>query len=69
MGATYPKPEQRDWTMQYIAEHRLWTDVATACNIKPAAVRLWRQVPPLRVPAVEKAIGKSRRWIRPDLYE
>jgi hypothetical protein len=68
MGKPYPKDHERDATMRFIEKHKLWCAVATECGIRPAAVRLWRRVPPLRVPAVEKATGRSRRFIRPDLY-
>jgi len=58
----------RDATMRYIAKNKLWKAVAAECRIKPGAVRLWRKVPPLRVRSVERAIGRPRRMIRPDLY-
>jgi hypothetical protein len=54
--------------MRYIAKKKLWAAVAAECQIRPGAVRLWRKVPPLRVLGVERAIGRPRRLIRPDLY-
>jgi DNA-binding transcriptional regulator YdaS (Cro superfamily) len=68
MGTPASKKPPRDRTLRYIAKRKLWNAVAAECNIKPGAVRLWRKVPPLRVLAVERAIGRPRRLIRPDLY-
>jgi hypothetical protein len=58
----------RDNTMRYIARKRLWNAVAAQCGITPGAVRLWLKVPPTHVRSVERAIGRPRRLIRPDLY-
>jgi hypothetical protein len=57
-----------DPTMRYIAKENLWDAVALQCGISRHAVKLWRRVPPLRVIDVERAIGRPRRLIRPDLY-
>jgi DNA-binding transcriptional regulator YdaS (Cro superfamily) len=54
--------------MRYISMHRLWNAVAAECGITPAAVRMWHKVPALRVLAVERAIGRPRHLIRPDIY-
>ena len=66
MGRRLTKP--RDATMRYIARKRLWDAVAAQCGITAGAVRLWGRVPPIRVRDVERAIGRPRRLIRPDLY-
>lgn len=66
MGRRATKP--RDATMRYIARNNLWNAVAAQCGITTTAVRLWLRVPPLRVRDVERAIGRPRRLIRPDLY-
>jgi DNA-binding transcriptional regulator YdaS (Cro superfamily) len=42
--------------------------LAEALSISRAAVSQWDEVPPLRVIAVERASGVSRRELRPDLY-
>ena len=68
MGVPAAKRPPRDATMRYIAKKKLWAAIAAECNIKPGAVRLWRKAPPLRVLGVERAIGRPRRLIRPDLY-
>jgi hypothetical protein len=68
MGVPAAKKPPRDATMRYIAKKKLWAAIAAECNIRPGAVRLWRKVPPLRVLGVERAIGRPRRLIRPDLY-
>ena len=68
MGTPTARRPPRDATMRYIAKKKLWNAIAVECGIKPAAVRLWRKVPPLRVRSVERAIGRPRRMIRPDLY-
>jgi hypothetical protein len=36
--------------------------------ISPQAISQWKQVPPERVIAVERASGISRQVLRPDLY-
>ncbi len=66
MGRRLTKP--RDATMRYIARKGLWNAVAAQCGITAGAVRLWIRVPPTRVRDVERAIGRPRRLIRPDLY-
>lgn len=55
--------------MRYIARNNLWNAVALQCGITAGAVRLWYKVPPLRVRDVERATGRPRRLIRPDLFE
>lgn len=57
-----------DKTMRYIARNDLWDAIALQCGISRTAVRSWKQVPPLRVLAVERATGRPRWLIRPDLY-
>lgn len=64
-----PLTKPRDATMRYIARKGLFEAVAKQCGITPGAVRLWTKVPPLRVPDVERAIGRPRRLIRPDLHQ
>jgi len=68
MGTPAAERPPRDATMRYIAKNKLWNAIAIECGIRPSAVRLWRKVPPLRVRSVERAIGRPRRMIRPDLY-
>lgn len=68
MGTPAANKPPRDQTMRYIARKKLWRAVALQCGIKPGTVRLWWRVPPRRVISVEKAIGRPRRLIRPDLY-
>lgn len=63
-----PVPQRDDLTMRYIAKNNLWNAVALQCGIKPKAVRAWTRVPPNRVRAVEAAIGRPSRLIRPDLF-
>lgn len=62
-----PLTRPRDATMRYIAKRNLWNAVAAQCGISATAVRLWSKVPKQRVVAVERAIGRPRRLIRPDL--
>lgn len=66
MGRALTKP--RDATMRFIARKGLWEAVAAQCGITSGAVRLWTRVPLDRVVDVEKAIGRPRRLIRPDLF-
>lgn len=61
--------DRRDPTMRYIARKNLWEAVAAQCRISSGAVRLWSRVPPMRVRDVERAIGRPRRLIRPDLFK
>lgn len=68
MGVPAALKPPRDATLRYIAEHRLWATIAAECGIREGAVRLWRQVPAKRVLHVERAIGRPRYLIRPDLY-
>lgn len=63
-----PLTKERDPTMRYIARKSLWKAVARQCGITAGAVRLWYKVPAERVRDVERAIGRPRRLIRPDLY-
>lgn len=63
-----PPCRRDDPTMRYIAKKKLWDAIALQCGISPRAVRSWKRVPPLRVIAVEKAIGRPRHLIRPDLH-
>jgi hypothetical protein len=62
-----PRPA-RDPTMRFIAKHNLFEAVALQCGISKRAVYGWKRVPKARVLDVEKATGRSRRLIRPDLY-
>jgi hypothetical protein len=59
---------ERDETMRYVARKNLWKAIALQCGITPGAVRAWKRVPRERVLAVEIAIGRPRRLIRPDLH-
>jgi hypothetical protein len=68
MGVPAALKPPRDATLNYIAEKKLWGAVADACGIQEGAVRLWRQVPAKRVLHVERALGRPRHLIRPDLY-
>ena len=68
MGVPAADKPPRDATMRYIARKDLWKAVAAECRIRPGAVRLWWQVPSRRVLGVERATGRPRRLIRPDLY-
>jgi hypothetical protein len=63
-----PLTKERDATMRYIARKTLWNAVALQCGITPGAVRLWVRVPQQRVRDVERAIGRPRSLIRPDIY-
>lgn len=60
--------ERRDPTMRYIAKRKLFAAIALQCGITPATVRDWVRVPEHRVHDVERATGRPRRLIRPDLY-
>lgn len=60
--------KRKDATMRYIAKKDLWEAVAVQCGISPRSVRSWRRVPWTRVIAVERATGRSRHLIRPDLH-
>ena len=42
--------------------------LAEAIGVKPQAISQWREVPPLRVIAVERATGVFRYDLRSDLY-
>ena len=68
LGTLAANKPPRDATLRFIAKHKLWNAIAAECCIKPGAVRLWRKVPPLRVLAVERATGRPRHLIRPDIY-
>jgi hypothetical protein len=57
----------RDSTMRFIAKRNLFEAVALECGISTRAVYGWKRVPKARVLDVEKATGRSRRLIRPDL--
>lgn len=59
---------ERDATMRWIAKKNLWHAIAIQCGISPASVKAWKRVPPLRVIAVERATGRPRHKIRPDLH-
>lgn len=61
-------PRLRDATMRYVARKNLFEAVAIQCGITAAAVRHWDRVPPKRVRDVERAIGRPKRLIRPDIY-
>jgi hypothetical protein len=63
-----PATKERDATMRYVASRKLWDAIALQCGITPGAVRMWTRVPHERVLAVEAAIGRPRRLIRPYLY-
>ncbi len=54
--------------MRYIERKHLWDAVALQCGISSWAVRKWQRVPEKRVLDVERATGRSRHLIRPDLY-
>jgi hypothetical protein len=60
--------QRRDATMRYIARKDLWDAVARECHLSPRSVRLWKRVPWKQVIAVERAIGRKRHLIRPDLH-
>jgi len=63
-----PAKPRKDPTMRFIAKRQLWDAVALQCGITVTAVRCWRRVPAERVRDVERAIGRPRSQIRPDLY-
>ncbi|WP_354435643.1 transcriptional regulator [Martelella mangrovi] len=42
--------------------------LANALHLQPSAISQWRDVPPTRVLAIEKATGISRHSLRPDIY-
>jgi hypothetical protein len=62
-------PTKRDRTIRYINRYDLWDAVALQCGLTPQAVRSWKQVPEKHVLNVERAIGRPRRLIRPDVYK
>jgi hypothetical protein len=68
LGTPAADKPPRDATMRYIAKNKLWNTVAGKCGVTPAAVRMWRKVPALRVRSVERAIKRPRHLIRPDIY-
>lgn len=43
--------------------------LAKDLNVTPQAISQWDEVPPLKVPAVERATGIPRHELRPDLYD
>lgn len=51
------------------SQRGLMTRVAEALGINRAAVAMWRDVPPERVPDVARITGYSRHQLRPDLWE
>ncbi len=56
--------------MQLIrAQRGLIALIARELGITGAAVSLWTQVPPERVPDVARITGLSRHQLRPDLWE
>jgi hypothetical protein len=57
-----------DPTMRYIARKDLWDAIARQCGISPRSVRMWKRVPWQRVIDVERATGRNRHLIRPDLH-
>jgi len=63
-----PLTRERDATMRYIARKNLFDAVALQCGITATAVRAWRRVPTQRVRDVERAIGRPRSQIRPDIF-
>lgn len=64
-----PSARRRDDpTMRYIERKRLFTAIALQCGISPTAVRVWHRVPKKRVLDVERATGRPRHRIRPDIY-
>jgi DNA-binding transcriptional regulator YdaS (Cro superfamily) len=50
------------------AEPGLLAEIARRLGVTRAAVAKWKQVPPLRVLAVEAISGISRHDLRPDIY-
>lgn len=62
------RPTRRDVTMRYIDRQDLFEAVALQCGLTPHAVRCWKRVPETYVLDVERATGRPRRLIRPDLY-
>ena len=63
------KPKRReDPTMRWIERKQLFAAIALQCGISPASVRAWKRVPGARVIAVERATGRKRHLIRPDLH-
>src|SRR5579864_665351 len=58
----------RDATMRFIAKRNLWEAVALQCGVSARAVRQWKRVPSARVLDVERAIGRPRHLIRPDIH-
>jgi DNA-binding transcriptional regulator YdaS (Cro superfamily) len=54
--------------MLFIEERKLVRAIADACQIREAAIRQWRRVPPLRVVVVERITGIPRHLIRPDVF-
>lgn len=54
--------------MRWIAKKNLFDAIARQCGISPRAVRSWDRVPWMRVIDVERATGRPRHKIRPDLH-
>jgi hypothetical protein len=68
-GAGKDRSKRRDDpTMRWIERKQLFAAIALQCGISPASVRAWKRVPPLRVIDVERATGRPRHLIRPDLH-
>jgi hypothetical protein len=63
-----PPKKRGDPTMRYIEKKQLWDAIALQCGISPVAVRQWERVPWKRVLDVERATGRARHLIRPDIY-
>jgi hypothetical protein len=63
------RPMRRDATMRYIERQNLFEAVALQCGLTVHAVKCWKQVPEKNVLNVERAIGRPRRLIRPDIFK
>ena len=56
--------------MALLRSHRgLMTRIAAELGIERGAVAMWKQIPPARVPDVERITGIPRHQLRPDLWE
>lgn len=51
------------------SQRGLMSRVAAELGIARSAVAMWQQVPPERVPDVERITGFPRHVLRPDLWE
>lgn len=51
------------------SQRGLMAKIAAGLGVERSAVAMWKEIPPTRVPDVERITGYSRHRLRPDLWE